>query len=527
MNNKQTWVLTLLTIFVLTGCGEEANTTQNDASPAKTTSKEAPKPIIESIPFDPDAVYLERMYATSNGEAGPEMILDGDQNTNWQAMPGAGPDEGIMLYFEEPTEVSKLEINSKGISRYQCFVNGSDAGYVSDNGTKEIDQAVSSLYLRIVDVPNETKKELDGDDWLREYKEYPEDMRVGIGEVKLFDKDEQELKVRPLHLEPGKASSTSTLSPEEAYHADYLFDSKLEFGWAEGSDDHGVGEKLTFSFEKAVKIEKIKVWNGYQRSNSHFERNARAKSISFGASGGANESYQLEDRTAPTTVELATPLEGSTFELKIEDFYEGKSYKDLVLSELRFYDGQQWFGVKSSGEEERKAALKEKVSGTVLEDLLDRPLNDSYEHEYEEQKIESRLILRSNGSFVLYRTRNGQIKTNEKKRSVEEVADGNWSIETLSSGKAEIKIFGKLQRIMEKEDWYKGKSKSDRTRIFSEILTITPKEITGQKLIEILRLTEEGTDPHPIGVINTPKSDPISGLMGPRYYHSFMVLGDA
>ena len=57
-----------------------------------------------------------------------------------------------------------------------------------------------------------------------------------------------------------------------------------------------------------------------------------------------------------------------------------------------------------------------------------------------------------------------------------------WESKTKSTVK--VKIFGKLNRIMEKEYWYKGATKSDMTRIFSEILTITPDKITGQKLID-------------------------------------------
>lgn len=530
MNIKLSLVLSLLAFSVLTGCGEgpeDSTGNGGDTNPPSVT-KEPAKPTLEAIPFDADAIYLERMYATSVDANGPEYVLDGDMKTSWKAMPGAGPDEGIMLYFEEPVEISGIEISPMGITTVQCFVNGANAGFIGPSHKKEIFDPVQSLFLRVVNVNGQEKKTIQGDDWVREFTSYPDDLQVGLREIELKGSNGKLLKVRPLHLEPGSVSATSTLSPEEAYNGDYLFDSKLEFGWAEGSDELGVGEKLTFTFNKAVRIEKIKVWNGYQRSKSHFERNARAKSVSFGLKGQAGNAYALEDAQAPTTVELAAPLEGESFELGIEDFYAGKSYKDLVLSELRFFDGQQWFGIQSDGHAKRKTALQQKVSGTVLEKILDRQINDAYTSEYDDDDSKTRLILRSNGSFVLYRNRTGMANDNEKKRMVGEVADGNWSIESIGEGEAKVKIFGKMQRVMERDLWYKGKSKSDRTRIFSEILTITDKEITGQKLIELLRLTKEGSSPYPLGAIESNQYPiPDSEIIESLFTGGFLIFGDA
>ncbi len=476
------------------GCGGESTTTGPDIEPGTNIkTPEGPESIAEDIPFDPDAIYLERMYATSVGEAGPEYLLDGDPATTWQAIPGAGPNEGVMLYFENPIEVGSVTIrsapNGNAVKGLECFINGADAGKISLDTEKKIDEEVQSMFVRITKVAGQEEIEF-GEYPFCTIINYPPDALVSLAEIEFKDKAGNPLKVRPLHLEAGVVNATSVLEPAQAYNADFLFDSNLEFGWAEGQEDEGVGEKIQFTFDRAIRIEKIKVWNGYQRSKSHFERNARAKEVAFAAMGANGEGFELPDQQGGSVIDLANPIEGNEFEFRINSFYPGESYRDLLISEFRFFDGRQWFGLASNGAEERKAALKNEVGNSFLSSLLDRNF-----YEFQDMEIEGdvsySLTLRSSGSFVLYRNRSENSGSDtEKSTEIREVADGNWSIESLDAGKevAKIKIFGKLNRIMEKEYWYKGNTKSDMTRIFSEILTITPDKIKGQKLIDEMHL---------------------------------------
>ncbi len=489
-------------VLLIHGCGGESSSSEDSSSETSVDAPAQEESIAEEIPFDKDAIYVERMYATSTGKMGPEYLLDGDPSSSWDAMQGAGPNEGVMLYFENPVEVGSIQIKSQGsandITQLECFVNGATKGKLNLNQEKQINESVQSMFVKVAEVKGEESVEF-GDYPLCTITKYPENLQVNLGEIEFKDKSGNPLKIRPLHLEPGVVSATSTLEPQEAYNADFLFDSSLEFGWAEGQEDEGVGEKVQISFDRPIRVEKVKIWNGYQRSDRHFKRNARAKMVTFGPMGQAGNEFTLSDEQGGQVLDLSEPIEGNEFELAINDFYAGESYTDLLLSEMRFFDGQQWFGVGSQGFESRKTELTNRLNGTFLADLIDRPLAEHQDLEIEGD-VSYNLTLRTSGSFVLYRTRSEGENSTEKRTDIREVADGNWSIESLDKSKevAKVKIFGKLNRIMEKEYWYKGKSKTDFTRIFSEILTITPDLIKGQKLIDEMHLNvpaEDGKNP--------------------------------
>ena len=51
----------------------------------------------------------------------------------------------------------------------------------------------------------------------------------------------------------------------------------------------------------------------------------------------------MKDQLGAQVVKLPKPFTGKKFKMKVIDSYPGKTYKDLVISELRFYDGKDWF----------------------------------------------------------------------------------------------------------------------------------------------------------------------------------------
>lgn len=72
------------------------------------------------------------------------------------------------------------------------------------------------------------------------------------------------------------------MTPKAAYHPIQLFDSRKEFVYAEGAPGAGENEALTFRFDENVKMNALKIWNGFQRSDKHYTANARIKSFEFG-----------------------------------------------------------------------------------------------------------------------------------------------------------------------------------------------------------------------------------------------------
>ncbi|HNE29228.1 MAG TPA: hypothetical protein PLW66_08670, partial [Saprospiraceae bacterium] len=112
-------------LLILSACGQD-NKTSSTATP--TTSAPAP-----STALDPKAVYLDGLYATSTAPGQDvNRLFDADPASGWRTLPGAGPDEGIMLYFSNATAVQIQSVRADALegaaldssSRIQIYVNG-------------------------------------------------------------------------------------------------------------------------------------------------------------------------------------------------------------------------------------------------------------------------------------------------------------------------------------------------------------------------------------------------------------------
>ncbi|MEM7037831.1 MAG: M15 family metallopeptidase, partial [Bacteroidota bacterium] len=489
----------------LTACSDTNATTHNEAPETKVTETSSPaeKPVLDipavetvDLAYEADAIYLERMYATSTNKYGVENLLDGDPNTYWEAMPGAGEDEGVMLYFDPPVYISDVAValaktKKSGLRELSVYANGSFAGDFRVKDKEDVDQEVSTLFLRVAQMNNSYRTDFRTEEMSGTVETSNSEQILRLGEIKLYGKGGTPLKVRPLHRIPGSVTASSFLKPAEAYHPDYLFDSRKAFGWAEGNASSGTGEYLDFHFDKSVSIKKLKLWNGYQRSASHFSKNERAKTIQFGKKGATGSSHNLADEDGATVIDLGEGYSGQDFRLKIEAIYPGKSYTDLVLSELRFFDGERWFALQTQGAQKRKSALVQRCKGTPLEAILDRSVNQEsnrYDSNVDANRFSNRnLTLRSNSSFVLYL--DDSEFGGSHRSEISQVADGNWEIVEIGPKKARIKIFGKVHRIMDREEFYKknGKSASNKTRIFKEFLTIDKDWVRGEKMVDAIR----------------------------------------
>src|SRR5262245_32144410 len=107
-----------------------------------TESKEPGEPKQESTDVASSTakgIVLKGIYVTStqipHSKFSYQNLFDGDISTSWSTMTGAGPDEGIMLYFDSPLSIDALEIlqpNSGMISPidgFVIYVNGQKLDY--------------------------------------------------------------------------------------------------------------------------------------------------------------------------------------------------------------------------------------------------------------------------------------------------------------------------------------------------------------------------------------------------------------
>ncbi len=483
--------LSIISVLILSSCGGNTKTKTNNDS---TTTK--PEVIEEKLPENP--LFLEGIYATSVNMPEENNNTDKlfDNNTDfWSTMPGAGPDEGIMLYLPKNTDLSKIEVkfandaSLEKITKIGLYINGTDVKTLTaeNNTFSKFEGAVSSIFLRVVKTENiETSKPTQIDYVLTtSTKNFKSNKSVGIEEIVLYNKAGEQYGIVPPKKVKGTIKASSVLEPITAYNPEFLFDSRFDYGWAEGNQNNaGVGESIEFNFDGSVNISKLKIWNGFQRSKTHYQSNARVKKFSFGIKGQTLSTYELKDKEAPQDIELTKSLTGNNYILKIEEIYDGSKFKDLVISEMRFFDGKRWFIPASVDIEKEKQQLLDKVKGSILEKMVDKWI---FEEIIEEDYLTTNqsLILRSNQSFVIWLQETNKDQADGFAKQT--VMDGNWDIISLDKNTAKIKIFGKRKILSVGYGNYKGVEDETNTTIFSDILTISPKLIKGEKFFDSIK----------------------------------------
>ena len=63
------------------------------------------------------------------------------------------------------------------------------------------------------------------------------------------------------------------------------------------------------------------------------------------------------------------------------------------------------------------------------------------------------------------------------------LADGNWELNQAGNGSATLTVFGKWFSQTNLASYYEGNSREEVTRIFKDVLTVTPEMVSGTKMI--------------------------------------------
>jgi len=262
----------------------------------------------------PAPIFLQALTPTSG--AHPSAVLDGDAKTGWEPV-GDPRDEGLLFRFETPVRMNGIALapcaNVVGSIRLEISADGNEvATLVARNRGKEgpLDHAplpggedgLRSVFLRIAE-PN------------------PSGTRPCIGEV-AFLMGETPLALRPPRSVPGRVTASSTLAPVDAYHPSYLFDGRLDFGW-EGAKGIGQGEWVGVHLDRRAEVSALEIWNGYQRSEDHFRKNARARKVSLDGDGKRVAVFRLKDAMGSQKLALPVPVQASDLKLVIEEATAG------------------------------------------------------------------------------------------------------------------------------------------------------------------------------------------------------------
>ncbi len=198
-----------------------------------------------------------------------------------------------------------------------------------DDGTK-IEDVISKF---TIDSTNRIRSQF--------YSLYFWDSDIGLENYKEPDSFEFIFKVlsekASYFIKPSKITATSTLVENNKeivfYSADNLTDNTWK-SWCEGKNDDGIGEKLTFEFDKPVPIEKICIRNGYGDLRYYYTNN-RIKTISVYINGNKINDFTLIDKF--NCQDLSIGKNNVTkIEIEIKEVYPGTKHKDTCISEIYF-----------------------------------------------------------------------------------------------------------------------------------------------------------------------------------------------
>lgn len=471
------WVLLPLCF----ACGNAAKNTSNQgaATAPDATAQQA---------SDTPATYLEGIYATSTAAGSSvQHLFDSNPATVWQTKPGTGPDEGIMLYFQQPQVVSTLEITAvsgsftaEKTAQLEIFGNGAIVASGNPGAPIQLGAApLKSLYIHFLATGKETKQTKNN----VTIASYPRDASIGISGILLKNDKGETLRIVAPQVLKGAATASSTLKPEAAYSTANLFDGRKEFCWVEGNAANaGEGESILLSFDDPkVALTAIQFWNGYQRSDEHFGANARVREVEISGGSAQPRTYTLADTKEGQMVRLQETITGGNCTLKIKSVYPGKSYKDLAISEILLFQGDMPCVLQTGFSEKFQAELLSKTASSPLAAWLDHRVTNNLNSD-ESTTIDQSLILRSDGTFVVY---TASYNPDETTPGVEQqtIADGNWELLRADAKTATVKIFGKWMDFGNFDDYYKGPTEQTLIRIFNDVLTVDKNKLTGAKML--------------------------------------------
>ncbi len=134
------------------------------------------------------------------------------------------------------------------------------------------------------------------------------------------------------------SSATSTIYQEGVDNSPYkLYDHEDWSSWQDGVDGDGIGESITFNFDKTYKIKFLtfRLGNWYS-SDDYYYRNNRPETITFDF-GEESCTVTFPDEKTEFCVELNHEVETSTMKMTINSVYKGTEYEDTCINEVTVY----------------------------------------------------------------------------------------------------------------------------------------------------------------------------------------------
>lgn len=239
-----------------------------------------------------------------------EFYLDGKQNvTGKTRQPGAAAPADRIEYW----------VSYKDLGNDRLFSLGARGGDLSKVQLAYLNARVRAVYIKVAAA-----------------KRIPE-----LVSVRFYRQDSKApLPLKIPKIITGSVTTSSALAPETAYGGQNLFDDKADFAWAtDGKRTDGVGELISLRLDKPQDLSGLMLWNGYQRSETHYYANARPAKLVLKIDGQDEFTLPVSDRQDAQLLRFPKVFTGvKTVEIKIAGIYKGTTYRDMVISELKLLE---------------------------------------------------------------------------------------------------------------------------------------------------------------------------------------------
>lgn len=160
-----------------------------------------------------------------------------------------------------------------------------------------------------------------------------------ISLILVFEAFSQDDELGTYGLIPKKITASSVLlekdKSEDFYSAKKLCDSSYK-SWVEGVAGDGIGETVSFEFEKPVNITGIGIRNGYGDLRYYYSNN-RIKYFEIYVNGSYKTSFRVADTFELYKYSFLRFENVETITFKIKDVYKGFKYEDTCVNEIYFY----------------------------------------------------------------------------------------------------------------------------------------------------------------------------------------------
>jgi len=131
-----------------------------------------------------------------------------------------------------------------------------------------------------------------------------------------------------------KAISSLPNDADATYSAGNLLDGLVDTVWCEGKKDAGIGDAITFTLPKSVKVQELRLLNGVGASEETYQKNNRVTKLKVELGGTVKELAVPDQYGAWQSLPLEG-AQGSVLKLTVLETAAGSRFNDTCLSELQ------------------------------------------------------------------------------------------------------------------------------------------------------------------------------------------------